>query len=54
MIKRKIMTGYTGSSLKDIFNYINEVQLENLMTSKDAISLMSWAEDYMKDCYYFF
>ena len=49
MIKRKIVNGYAGSSLQDIYNFINEVHMENLITSKDAKTLMSWAEDYRKN-----
>ena len=44
MIKRKIINGYAGSSLHDMYNFINEVHMENLITSKDAKTLMSWAE----------
>ena len=44
MIKRKIINGYAGSSLQDIYNFINEVRMENLITSKDVKTLMSWAE----------
>ncbi len=46
IIKRKIITGYADRSLQDIYNFINGAQMENLITSKDASSLMSWAEDY--------
>ena len=49
MIKRKIINGYAGSSLQDIYNFINEVHMENLITSKVAKTLMSWAEDYRKN-----
>ena len=48
IIKRKIITGYAGSSLQDIYNFRNEVQMENLITSRNAKTLMSWAEDYGK------
>ena len=40
MIKRKIITVHTGSSLQDIYNFINEIQMENLIASKDAKTLM--------------
>ncbi|MDE6219407.1 MAG: hypothetical protein K2G51_03070 [Lachnospiraceae bacterium] len=46
IIKRKIITGYADRPLQDIYNFINGAQMENLITSKDASSLMSWAEDY--------
>lgn len=46
IIKRKIITGYADRSLQDIYNFINGAQMENLITSKDARSLMFWAEDY--------
>lgn len=46
IIKRKIITGYADRPLQDIYNFINGVQMENLITSKDAKSLMLWAEDY--------
>lgn len=46
IIKRKIITGYADRPLQDIYNFINGAQMENLITSKDAKSLMSWAEDY--------
>ena len=48
MIK-KIITGYAGSLLQDIYNFINEVHIENLITSKDAKTLMSWADDHRKN-----
>ncbi|MDE7268678.1 MAG: hypothetical protein K2N89_14560 [Lachnospiraceae bacterium] len=47
MIKK--ITGYAGSSLQDIYNFINEVHMENLITSKDAKTLMSWADDHRKN-----
>lgn len=50
MIKRKIITGYAGRTLQDIYNFINGIQMENLITQKDAESLMSWAEDYRNNC----
>lgn len=46
IIKRKIITGYADRPLQDIYNFINRAQMENLITFKDANSLMSWAEDY--------
>lgn len=46
MIKRKIIMGYAGRPLQDIYNFINGIQMENLITRKDAESLMSWAEEY--------
>ncbi len=46
IIKRKIITGYADRPLQDIYNFINGDQVENLITSKDARLLISWAEDY--------
>ena len=46
IIKRKIITGYVDRPLQDVYNFINEVHMENLIPSKDAKSLMEWAEDY--------
>ncbi len=46
MIKSKIITGYADRPLQDIYNFINGVHMENLITSRDAKALMSWAEDY--------
>lgn len=36
IIKRKIITGYADRPLQDIYNFINGVQMENLIISKDA------------------
>lgn len=46
MIKGKIIIGYAGRPLQDIYNFINGIQMKNLITRKDAESLMSWAEEY--------
>lgn len=48
IIKQKIITGYADSSLQDIYDFINGIQMENLITLKDAKSLMSWADDYKR------
>ncbi len=48
IIKQKIITGYAGRSLQDIYDFINGIQMENLITPGDAESLMSWADDYKR------
>ena len=40
------MAGYVNRPLQDIYNFINEVQMENLISYRDAKALISWAEDY--------
>lgn len=48
IIKQKIITGYADRSLQDINDFINGIQMENLITLRDAKSLMSWADDYKR------
>lgn len=48
IIKQKIITEYAGRSLQDIYDFINGIQMENLITPRDAKSHMSWADDYKR------
>lgn len=50
IMKVKIMKGYADRPLQDIYNFINEAHMENLITAKDVKALISWVEDYRNKC----